>query len=253
MLNLLSKIAVKRADNADAPAVLTNIMDGVDGSSVFGYSREEISLSVDDGQTQDYATDHQLDIRVINQDAQSAVLTGIQAGGHKAIASGYSPDGFLIWEQPSLVQKNTQFDGVLADALLMTTRSVKGYRGTSPTRREAVYAGKNALALYDIAGGSGMGSNGEESPNIFFPFPGVQITASAITDGGSGGMGFRFIESDGTTIISSEIQTVGGDQQPEVSFSTSIIPADTVFIRMVIQGVGYTNPMLGMGTNKVTL
>lgn len=248
MLNLLSKVAVKRADNADAPAVLTNIMDGVDGSSVFGYSREEISLSVDDNQTQDYATDHQLDIRVINQDAQSAVMTGIQAGGFKAFASGYTPDGFLIWNEPARIAKNTQFDGVLADAVLMTIRSVKGYRGSGVTRREAVYAGGNALALYDVTNGAGMGADGQMSPNIFFPFPAVQITASAQVSAGTGNIGFSFYQANGTTLISSSNSAVSVGR----SAHTATIPSGTVFIRMTMgAGITYTQPMIGMGTNSV--
>lgn len=247
MLNLLSKVAVKRADNSDAPAILTNIMEGVDGSSVFGYSIEPIAINVDDNQQQHYAEDHNLDIRIVNEDTQTAVLTGLQAGGHDALLSAYTPNGFLIWNTPTKVNKNTQFDGVLADAVIMSIRAPKGYQGTTPVRKRAVYAGGNALSVYDIAGGSGMGASGEQSPNIFFPFPGVTITASAQVSAGTGNIGFSFYQADGTTLVSSsnEAASVGRASH------TAVIPANTAFIRLDIgAGLTYTLPMIGMGANS---
>lgn len=249
MLNLISKVAVKRADNADAPATLTNIMEGVDGSSVFGYAIEPIAINVEDNQQQHYAEDHTLDIRIVNEDSQTAVLSALQAGGFPTLLSAHTPNGFLIWNTPSKITKNTQFDGVLADAVLMTIRSVKGYQGSGVTRKKAVYAGGNALALYDVTNGAGMGADGQMSPNIFFPFPGTQITASAQVSAGTGNIGFSFYQANGSTLVSNSNSAVTAGTR---SVHTTTIPSNTVFIRMTMGAdVTYTEPMIGMGTNSV--
>jgi hypothetical protein len=61
--------------------------------------------------------------------------------------SGVTPDGFIIWNQPVLIGRNEQFTNrIISRQIKMTIDTPIGYADG----RLSVYAGDNALALYDI-------------------------------------------------------------------------------------------------------
>jgi len=267
-------------------ATLDNIMSGVDGSSVFGYNLETKNLEVNDKQKQQYAHTHTFDIRVVQgSSAELAILRAIVDNNRLVKVSGHSPDGFFLWDEPTLMTRNTQFDQIVADALLLTHDTTIGYRGTAPLRKLGVYAGDNALALYDILSGSASVLNGFSldqnatgavsgalqtvtvgattaentvylrSANIFFPFVGVSVTASfnVVQVSGSFKIGIEFVQSDGTTVISTSRANVSGEG---VNTLTASLPANTAFIRLVLPaGAGtvtsdqiqINQPMLSLG------
>jgi hypothetical protein len=239
-------------------------MSGVDGSATFGYNLETKNLEVNDKQKQQYAHTHTFDIRVIQPASPSqAILRGITDNNRLVKVSGHSPDGFFLWDEPTVMVQDSQFDEIVSDSLLLTHDTTIGYRGTAPLSKLGVYAGDNALALYDVLSGSATVLNGfsllsnatgsvtgsaqtitvgattaESTPyfrsaNIFFPFVGVPITAS-ITRAGAGPsfkLGIEFVQSDGTTIISTVHSTAtSGPLAP----ATAILPANTVYVRLVI-------------------
>jgi hypothetical protein len=266
MLNLLKTIAVQDQTVTSNIATLDNIMSGVDGSATFGYTLEAQSVQVNDNQKQQYAHTHTLDIRVLQGTAgEIGILNAIVNGNLQAKITGISPDGFLIWDDPSYMVRSSQFDQVVADQILVTKTQPAGYAGTAPNSKLAVYSGDNALALYNVLSGSASVLNGFSlvtsatgsvtgsvqtitapatvttntvylrSANIFFPFAGESITASITADNNTGGsfkLGIEFVQSDGSTIISTSysgnLASVLRD-----SFSATA-PANTAFIRMVV-------------------
>jgi len=286
MIPLLSNVAVQDQSVVTNIVTLDNIMSGVDGSSVFGYNLETKNLEVNDKQKQQYAHTHTFDIRVVQgSSAELAILRAIVDNNRLVKVSGHSPDGFFLWDEPTLMTRNTQFDQIVADALLLTHDTTIGYRGTAPLRKLGVYAGDNALALYDILSGSASVLNGFSldqnatgsvsgalqtvtvgattaentvylrSANIFFPFVGVSVTASfnVVQVSGSFKIGIEFVQSDGTTVISTSRANVSGEG---VNTLTASLPANTAFIRLVLPaGAGtvtsdqiqINQPMLSLG------
>jgi hypothetical protein len=293
MIPLLSNVAVQDQTVVSNIVTLDNIMSGVDGSATFGYTLETKNLEVNDKQKQQYAHTHTFDIRVIQPDSASmSILKAIRDNNRLVKVSGHSPDGFFLWDEPTLMVEDNQFDEIVATALLLTHDTTIGYRGTAPLSKLGVYAGDNALALYDVLSGSADVLNGFSlvtsatggvtgsqqevitpattaentvylrSANIFFPFVGIPITASANIASISGGafkLGVEFVQSDGSTIISTSRT---GDVSTGVYSVTGTTPANTVYIRFVVtagtsaaagEDITFSQPMLSLGRTSFTL
>jgi hypothetical protein len=287
MIPLLSNVAVQDQTTVTNIVTLDNIMTGVDGSAVFGYSLETKNLEVNDKQKQQYAHTHTFDIRVIQgTSAELAILRAIVDNNRNVKVSGHSPDGFFLWDEPTLMARNTQFDQIVADALLLTHDTTIGYRGTAPNKKLGVYAGDNALALYDVLSGSASVLNGFSllnnatgsvtgsaqtvtvgatttggtvylrGANIFFPFVGVSLSGSLSTTAQTGDyeLGIEFVQSDGTTIISTTTETFDAGGTPQRVSVVGTTPANTVYIRLVVrassvstaQAVTFNSPMLAL-------
>lgn len=288
MLNLLKSVAVGDQSVASNIATLDNIMSGVDGAATFGYTLEPTSLQVNDNQTQQFLHTHTFDIRVIQADATTVgILDAVIANNRTVKIAGISPDGFFLWDDPSYLVRNEQFDQVVADQILATKAAPAGYQGAAGSRKLPVYSGDNALALYDILTGSSTVLNGFSlvtsatgsvtgedqqivtpattaentvywrSANIFMPFVGEELTGSISVGTISGGafkLGIEFVQSNGTTIISTSRT---GDVSPSARASlTATIPANTVFVRLVItagttasagETIDVSRPMIGRG------
>ena len=293
MIPLLSNVAVQDQTVVSNIVTLDNIMSGVDGAATFGYTLETKNLEVNDKQKQQYAHTHTFDIRVIEPDSASeAILRAIRNNNRLVKVSGHSPDGFFLWDEPTLMAEDKQFDEIVSSALTLTHDTTIGYRGTAPNKKLAVYAGDNALALYDILSGSvdtlngfsfvssatgGVVGDTQEvitpatttentvdlrSANIFFPFVGIPITASANVVSISGGaykIGVEFVQSDGSTIISTSRTS---DVTTGVQSVTGTTPANTVYIRFVVtagttastgEDIDFKQPMLSLGRTDFTL
>lgn len=286
MLNLLSSIAVQDEVTTNV-VTLSNIMEGVDGSATLGLETTETSVMVDDGQTRQVYHDHSLDIRVLRTNANVTFLDGIISNGRKALISGYSPNGFVLFNTPNRIVRNEQFDVILANAFKATVRTPIGYRRDSTTTflRKAMHVGSNALAMYAVnndvsptaqpngfALSSGVSSNfgggvfaferetgGDSTPlfvPIFFPFPGVRITASAnvTAQTGNGVIGFKFLEKDMTTVVSTSTAVISSGTG--IRSHSVIIPDNTAYFQYLLapddalnDTISFNNIMVGMGTN----
>jgi hypothetical protein len=293
MIPLLSNVAVQDQTVVSNIVTLDNIMSGVDGSATFGYNLETKNLEVNDKQKQQYAHTHTFDIRVIQPASGSqAILRGITDNNRLVKVSGHSPDGFFLWDEPTVMVQDSQFDEIVSDSLLLTHDTTIGYRGTPPLKKLPVYAGDNALALYDVLSGSADFLNGFSavssatggvtgsqqeviapatvaentvylrSANIFFPFVGIPITASAnvvLISGGAFKLGVEFVQSDGTTIISTSRTS---DVSTGVQSVSGVTPSATVYIRFVVtagttalagESLEFKEPMLTLGRTAFTL
>jgi hypothetical protein len=147
---------------------LTNVMEGVEGSAVFGYDVESVAVQVSANRTQQYVNKHTLDIRVIDDadPTTQAILTSwANSTGAKYKASGYGGDTFLLWDEPTEIVFSRQPDGISVRRLLMTLDAVPGYNSdglgvtggdftppsfTGKTFKLPVYAGVNMLGLFDV-------------------------------------------------------------------------------------------------------
>jgi len=218
MLNLISKIAVQNVSSPSSIAIMTNIMEGVDGSSTFGLTSEAQTVQVADNQTQQFAHEFTLDIRVLDEDSNSAVIDGIIAGDGLALISGYGPDGFFIWNEPVRLVRNKVFDNILATAVTATIRCTPGFRGSPRSR--AVHASRNLISVYDV---STLNSTTINAQRIFFPFPGIDLFATS----GSGGISIVAYDASNTLIAEEPLDLT--------------LPFGTVYVGL---GGTYTLPMV---------
>jgi hypothetical protein len=262
MLNLLTHINVAEASNVANNVRLTNIMDGVDGAAVMGYTIEEITINTEDNQTRNIAFDHNLDIRVIDKDADTDVLKDIVDGAKEVILSALTPNGFLLWTLPTKLVINRQFDSIVALAVKATKRTPHNYYGTAPEVNKGIYAGGNAMALYSVLTGTSTRVNGwktatgitfdtNESGGVLFqnltrvsgselvkferiylPFPGHQFTFTVDRDADAiGKIGVSYINAAGSEISSDEESIPASEGTTSVTFT---LPANTVYIDLYV-------------------
>jgi hypothetical protein len=169
--------------------------------------------------------------------------------------SGHSPDGFFLWDEPTVMVQDSQFDEIVSDSLLLTHDTTIGYRGTAPLSKLGVYAGDNALALYNVLSGSAEVLNGFFkfgtitasvsgmaqsltrgadatasllSRNLFFPFVGQTLTLSMTVNSANAGysFGMDFLDSSGSFVSGSSDSASGTGRK---SFN-SIIPSGAVSV-----------------------
>jgi hypothetical protein len=147
VITLIKSISFQDQVSGDI-AVLDNIMTGVDGSATFGYGIDVASIEVNDKQKQQYLHTHKLDIRVLKGDSATALKIDTMADNQRPVkVSGVTPDGFIIWNRPVLIARNEQFTNrIISRQIGMTIDTPIGY----VDGEMSVYAGDNALALYDI-------------------------------------------------------------------------------------------------------
>jgi len=260
MLNLLKTLAVQDQSVTSNIATLDNIMSGVDGAATFGLSLEAQSLQVSDNQKQQYAHTHTLDIRVIQGSAGTVgILDAIVANNRQAKITAISPDGFLLWDDPSYLVRSSQFDQVVADQILVTKTQPAGYAGTAPNRKLSVYAGDNALALYDVLSGSANTLNGFSvdgtmtasvsgrtqtltrgadaaailfSEKFFYPFS-EALTLSAFVNSANAGYGMGFFWYDSAdNLLSADVGSLTGATSRKSHTATP--EAGTVYFRAVM-------------------
>ena len=278
MITLLSNVAIQDTSNLSNIVYLNNIMEGVDGSSTFGYSLEPSAVKVDDNQTQQYLHDHTFDIRVLQGAAADLTkLKVIDANQTPVLVSGYSPDGFFVIDDPASLTYHSQYDSVIADRVLVTTSGVNGYGGAAPGNKLPVYAGDNLLAIFNVLEGSASALNGLDysatgtvtgdamaitgagtvlSQRIFFPFPGLNLFTSAdITVGTNGFIGFNAYDATDTIIGSGIVSAWAGTGYKTSTFSTNV-PSGTVYIRFRLQGLAsftFRNPSIRLQGSSFSL
>lgn len=221
----LQELAIKNVVTGEA-ASLTNVMEGVDGSAVFGYNTENVSIQQGANVRRQYMTRHTLDIRVIDDadpTTQALFTKWANRPDDRFIVSGYGGGEVLIWDEPVSMTFERAYDGIRVRRLFMTLDAVPGYTLTDYGWYMPVYAGRNLLGNYDVtrtydeasangwlvslslndfdlttpSAGQISASTAEITQlaagyinfaapgrNAFFPFTGLQVTASitAMTD-----------------------------------------------------------------------
>lgn len=135
MITLLKQIAIRDRSNYANSVILTNVMEGVDGSATFGYSIEPVAIQVEDNQTQQYKHVHTFDIRVIEESGDSSVLDALVASQQRVDIAGLGVDGYFQFDNV-LLTRNKQYDGILASAYLATAETLTSYT----TNEEVIYA-----------------------------------------------------------------------------------------------------------------
>ena len=150
MIAQLSKIALTDGTNT---VVLSNILEGVEGSASFGLSTTQNEILYEDSQTLGITDVYVFDVRVVrSSSADSAILQNWANNQVPLLMSGVGIDGVIIWNEPSLIRLNDEFGGkLIADQIYMTIETGRGYvNGKRP-----VYVGSNLLGNSDILGRGG--------------------------------------------------------------------------------------------------
>jgi len=253
--------------------VVENIMEGVDGGQVFGYTNEVATVSTNANQTRTISESHKIDLTIIDDGtpATQAILTewaNTTGDLFQFKAAGYSDDTFLIWDTAVPMTIPRQFDAIMTRKVWLTLTALSGYSGTQPLVKCPVYAGGNALAVYKCWEGNGNLLNGflatagiDEtneasgalevtidgtntgyvySQPLLFPFPEQRLTASLnlTVDFAQGGyyLGLRFLDSTGAEISVSTTQFLSAGTGRKAH--TAVCPALTAFIQWYVRPTG---------------
>lgn len=254
----LKKLAVYDTVSEEV-STLVNVMEGAEGSAVFGYNVEDSALTVANGQKLQFKQTHTLSLSVLpptgtDETNMNAILA--EPEEHPVYVAGMSDDVFLVFDEPNYLMQQNEYGDTITRKLTMTQDSTIGYRGTAPLSKLPVYAGGNLLALYDVLSGSASVLNGFsvggtittsvtgaiqsltrgadatagiESRPIFFPFEGESLTLSMFVNSANAGytFGFRYLDNTGVEISVDTTTTTGSTSRK--SF-TSTIPAGTAFV-----------------------
>lgn len=268
MLPLLKKVAIQNTSTPSTIAVLSNIMEGVDGSGAFNLTNEVTDIKIEDNQTRQTSQAHTLDIRAIWDDAEAAKVDAMQVGGIPAKITAITPDGVVLFGSPVLINRGKVYDDVRAHKYIASTGAPCGYTGTAPNVRTSVYVGKNLLGVFAVNRGQSVSSpsflngfkagttgastalvTGSEqtigittvtnaqvyavTENVLFPFIGLPITASAnivSRTGTSLRIGIQFLNS-ASEVLSAVFSPNTGTG---INVITSATPSNTVFVRFII-------------------
>lgn len=262
MLNLISKIGIQSQTNTENVVVLDNVMEGLDGAATFGYSVTPRSVKFDDAQTLDIVEDHVLDVRVLRVSDADLEKLQVMAGNQEPVkATGYGPDGALLFFDPAEMVRVPQFDQVVTDRILVTRATALGYQGAAPDTRQAVIGSRDLLEVFDTSDGSATvlnGFNGAtqltesqtggsqtltrsqngastvlETDPFLFPFPGATLRASAVVTASSGSGLIGIVAYDNTgSVLSASTTAIGGTGSV---VSDLLLPSSTAFVRYYIR------------------
>jgi hypothetical protein len=265
---------------------MVNVMEGVNGSVVFGYNTENTTVKTGSNRTQIVATSHTLDLMAIDDTALASQFTewaNTPEFNFKVV--GYSGDTFLLWDEPTTLTFPRQYDQIVTRKVQLTCKAVSGYSGIQPLVKVPVYAGGNLLALYKCFEGNASLLNGLQvsgtmvtsqsagsqtvtrgadasayiaSQPILFPFADVVLTASMTTTAhtGAGFFGFRFLDSSSVEIAIETTAIVGSATTRRRHNSTT--PTGTYYVQFYYEPGGtvanattFNSPMIGIGYNSV--
>jgi hypothetical protein len=281
-LERLSLVNVTESTAVD----MVNVMEGVNGSVVFGYNTENTTVKTGSNRTQIVATSHTLDLMAIDDQALASQFTewaNTPEFNFKVV--GYSGDTFLLWDEPTTLTFPRQYDQIVTRKVKLTCKAVSGYSGVQPLVKVPVYAGGNLLALYKCYEGNASLLNGLQvsgtmvtsqsagsqtitrggdfsayllSQPLLFPFPTATLTASITTTAhtGDGALGFRFLD-DSLNQISLTTTTFVGSGTVRRTFS-AVVPALTRYVQLVVvagttlaNATTFNSPMIGLNYNSV--
>jgi hypothetical protein len=264
----LKKLAVLDVANSTV-AQLVNVMEGAEGSAVFGYNQTDSALVVANGQKTQFKQTHTVSLSVLPPSgADATVMDGILNAVEplSVKVAGMSDDTFLLWDDAVALTQKDEYGDTLTRNLNMTLDATIGYRGTAPNKKKAVYSGGNLLALFDVLTGSSTALNGFtvlnnatgsvtgaeqtitagattaggtvylRSANLLFPFAGEVISASAdfLSADNDFAIGIEFVQANGTTIISTSSNAVSVGDIPGRFAVQATVPANTVYVRFII-------------------
>lgn len=255
----LKKLAIRNFISEEVTQ-LVNVMEGAEGSAVFGYNVTDSALVTSNGQKTQYKQTHTVSLSVLpSTGAEETAMNTIMftPNSNPVQIAGMSDDIFLTWDDPVYMTQKDEFGDTLTRNLLMTLDATIGYRGTAPLKKKPVYSGGNLLALYDILSGSASVLNGFtvagtmttsvsgaiqtltrgadatallESRPIFFPFAGESITLSMFVNSANAAytFGFKFLDENGAEIgVDASIPTTGATSRKS---HTATIPTGTAFV-----------------------
>lgn len=246
MLQHIKKLAVAKVGTPDEVVVLSNISEGVDGSSTFGYETEEVTLTIEDGQTINNAIEHTLDVRtLLPTDADITTLRGWSDGQTPVFVSAVGIDGALLIGDFGGVQSPVYFytDNQYSDAesvkIFATAKTLPGYNSDTNLYYNGWFAGDNLLRISD--------DENFTNRDILFPFAGETVTfAATITANTGGTISVEAFDVSDTSLDS--VSETLSDTRLDVTMTT---PPNTYYLRVHVDaGATFNSPSLRMGANS---
>jgi hypothetical protein len=254
----LKKLGIHNVASSETTQ-LVNVMEGAEGSAVFGYNQTDSALTVANGQKQQFKQTHTVSLSVLPSTGTSETKMDqimFNPSSFPVKIAGMSDDTVLTWDEAVYLTQKDEYGDTLTRNLNMTLDATIGYRGTAPLKKKPVYSGGNLLALYDVLSGSASVLNGFatsgtitasvtgavqtltrgadaaaflQSQPIFFPFAGETVTLSMFVNSTNAGyvFGFQFLDETGTEISVDTTTETGATSR---KFYTTTIPVDTSFI-----------------------
>lgn len=156
MINIIKKIAIVEKSTQDKVVILDNISEGIDGSSVFGFSNEPKGISVNDAQF--YQT-HQLpsvDIRVLKPSSTDIAQLESWAENQTDIyACLLTVDGVIYFGQwhnsigASKIVLNEQLSDNDIFAFKITSKTEIGFSPSTGLHQGGVWMGENMIGAYE--------------------------------------------------------------------------------------------------------
>jgi hypothetical protein len=206
----LKKLAIYNTVSEEVTQ-LVNVMEGAEGSAVFGYNVTDSALTVANGQKTQFKQTHTVSLSILPPSGSDAtimdgILNSVEPLPVKI--AGMSDDVFLLWDEQSYLVQKDEYGDTLTRNLNATKDATIGYRGTAPLKKKPVYAGGNLLALYDVLTGSASALNGFTVLNG--ATGSVTGAAQTITLGSAGGWSMKEFLVGGR-----DVQDTGVDFAPE--------------------------------------
>lgn len=268
MINHIKKLAIIEDASPDNIVVLSNISEGVDEASTFGYETEEAALTIEDGQTIHDAIEHTLDVRTIVPDSGDSQLQTWTDNLTSVYVSAIGVDGGILFgdvqtgEGAVRFYKDDQFSERKAIKIMATRKTIPGYDSSTGLFENGIWVGSNLLAGYEWADADSDGmadgwgnegatfnvttfTSGQQTleagtsvsrfvRRIYFPFEGEEVTFSLDNDSRTGTyateeISIQFID-DSDAVISTETTTFSTTGRKSVTGTT---PANTIKINVL--------------------
>jgi hypothetical protein len=276
MINYFRKIAFINPANTDEMVILTNIVEGQEGStSIIVTSEEADPLKIDAGDTILGKERFTINLQVLRDSTALAQLIAWRDAQTTLNVCALGLDGAILGNNLKLVANET-FDNTVSIGLKVTRDAVFGFNETTFKRNANLHIGENFLGTYDITKGNGtllhgftrtIGSTGltatetggvqtgtrtvdgnfngfsflslSGNQRIFFPFVGINLKLLAVFSNitvGESKLQFDFYDKDNVSISATDKGQAIGFTGSDVLNAT--VPANTVFVRCLIRPSG---------------
>jgi hypothetical protein len=149
MITHLSKLALTIVGDRLAKVIISNVSEGVNESTSFGYSKDTEAIVIEDSQELQYVDTHTIEIVGLkNDDMTDALLAKYNDPNAKAMVSAYGPDMTLVSVEPVKVEVIDHFDNGPFWKMRITKKTKTGRETTDGRKAGGLFVGKNMLGMY---------------------------------------------------------------------------------------------------------
>jgi len=156
--NNLPKLAIGNESNGDV-IILSNVAEGLDGAASFYYEPSYNDLSIEDNQTYNFSTEHELEIQGLpGTSSEQTKLENITDNHTDVYATALGLNGGLLWDKGEFSAIfSEQFSEGLAWQLRLSAEGLPWYDQSSGKFGAGIHVGENLLGLYEWKDRTGDG------------------------------------------------------------------------------------------------